>query len=51
MSFTGVGSLDHSIDKCNAWLAGIEEGFGTLPGDLRELLEPARAEPPTGGKP
>ena len=29
MSFTGVGSLDRSIGKCNAWLAGIEEGFGT----------------------
>ena len=29
MSFTGVGSLDRSIDKCNAWLAGVEEGFGT----------------------
>jgi uncharacterized protein (DUF2267 family) len=29
MSFTGVGSLDRSIQKANAWLAGIEEGFGT----------------------
>ena len=29
MSFTGVGSLDRSIGKSNAWLAGIEEGFGT----------------------
>jgi uncharacterized protein (DUF2267 family) len=29
MSFTGVCSLDRSIDKSNAWLAGIEKGFGT----------------------
>ena len=29
MSFTGVGSLDRRIGKSNAWLAGIEEGFGT----------------------
>lgn len=29
MPFTGVGTLDNSIQKANAWLAGIEEGFGT----------------------
>lgn len=29
MSFTGVDSLDASIDKANAWLADIEAGFGT----------------------
>ena len=29
MSFTGVDSLDRSIDKANAWLADIEAGFGT----------------------
>lgn len=67
MSSAGVGSFDRSVDESNAWLAGIEEGFGThdrrfayrvgrlgafalLPGDLRELLEPATAEPPAGGK-
>lgn len=68
MSSAGVGSLDRSIDESNAWLAGIEEGFGThdrrfayrvgrlrrrsrySPGDLRELLELATAEPPAGGK-
>jgi hypothetical protein len=26
MSFTGVGSLDRSIDKTNRWLADIAEG-------------------------
>ena len=29
MSFTGVDSLDRSIDKANAWLADIDDGFGT----------------------
>jgi uncharacterized protein (DUF2267 family) len=29
MSFTGVGSLDRSIDKSSAWLAGLGEGFGS----------------------
>ncbi|HEU5160849.1 MAG TPA: DUF2267 domain-containing protein [Streptosporangiaceae bacterium] len=29
MSFTGVSSLDRSIDKTNVWLADIAEGFGT----------------------
>ena len=29
MSFTGVASLDRSIDKANAWLADIDAGFGT----------------------
>ena len=29
MSFTGVDSLDRSIDKANAWLADIDGGFGT----------------------
>lgn len=29
MSFTGVDSLDRSIDKANAWLADIDAGFGT----------------------
>ncbi len=29
MSFTGVDSLDRSIDKANAWLADIDSGFGT----------------------
>ena len=41
MSFTGVGSLNRSIDKCNAWLAGIEEGFGTH--DRRLAYRVARA--------
>lgn len=41
MSFTGVGSLDRSIDKSNAWLAGIEEGFGTH--DRRLAYRVARA--------
>jgi uncharacterized protein (DUF2267 family) len=29
MSFTGVDSLDRSIDKANAWLADVDDGFGT----------------------
>jgi len=29
MSFTGVDSLDRSIDKANAWLADIDAGFAT----------------------
>ena len=29
MSFTGVDSLDGSIDKANMWLADIDAGFGT----------------------
>jgi uncharacterized protein (DUF2267 family) len=29
MSATGVGSLDHSIEITNAWLVGVEKGFGT----------------------
>jgi uncharacterized protein (DUF2267 family) len=29
MSFTGVSSLDHSIDKVNVWLAEIADEFGT----------------------
>lgn len=29
MSFTGVDSLDHSVDKANAWLADIAAGFET----------------------
>jgi uncharacterized protein (DUF2267 family) len=29
MSSTGVDSLDHSVDKTNAWLAGVERGFDT----------------------
>lgn len=41
MSFTGVGSLDRSIDKSNAWLGGIEEGFGTH--DRRLAYRVARA--------
>ena len=41
MSFTGVGSLDRSIDKSKAWLAGIEEGFGTH--DRRFAYRVARA--------
>lgn len=57
MSFTGVASLDHSIDKSNAWLAGIEEGFGThdrrlayrvARAWLHSLLQPTMAEPPGG---
>ena len=41
MSCTGVGSLDRSIDKSNAWLGGIEEGFGTH--DRRLAYRVARA--------
>lgn len=29
MSFTGVSSLDHSIDKVNTWLTDIDKGFAT----------------------
>ncbi len=29
MSFTGVGSLDRSIDKTNGWLADIDGKYGT----------------------
>lgn len=29
MSFTGVSSLDHSIDKANVWLAEVADDFGT----------------------
>jgi uncharacterized protein (DUF2267 family) len=29
MSATGVDSLDHSIEKTNAWLAAVERGFDT----------------------
>ena len=29
MSFTGVSSLDRSIDKANMWLADIDAAFGT----------------------
>ncbi len=29
MSFTGVDSLDRSIDKATAWLTDIDAGFGT----------------------
>lgn len=29
MWFTGVDSLDHGIDMADAWLAGIDAGFGT----------------------
>lgn len=29
MSFTGVGSLDHSIDLTNVWLADIAKEIGT----------------------
>jgi hypothetical protein len=47
MSLTGVGGLDRSIGKCNAWLA-VDEAFALLPAGLRELLEPAAAEPVTG---
>ena len=41
MSFTGVGRLDRSIDKSNAWLAGLGEGFGTH--DRRLAYRVARA--------
>jgi uncharacterized protein (DUF2267 family) len=34
MSSTGVNSLDHAMDKANAWLADIDAGFGT---DDRQL--------------
>lgn len=29
MPFTGAGNLDRSIDRTNAWLAGIASEFGT----------------------
>lgn len=29
MSFTGVDSLDRSIEKTNAWLKAVADGFGT----------------------
>ena len=41
MSFTGVDSLDRSIDKTNVWLADIAQGFGT--GDRRLAYRAARA--------
>jgi uncharacterized protein (DUF2267 family) len=41
MSFTDVGSPDHSLDKANTWLASIEEGFGTH--DRRLAYRVARA--------
>lgn len=41
MSFTGVDSLDRSIAKANAWLAGIDAGFGT--GDRRLAYRVLRA--------
>ena len=41
MPSTGVSSLDRSIDKSNAWLAGIEAGFGTH--DRRLAYRVARA--------
>jgi uncharacterized protein (DUF2267 family) len=41
MSFTGVDSLDRSIDKTNRWLADIAQGFGT--GDRRLAYRAARA--------
>ena len=41
MSCTGVAGLDRSIDKSNAWLADIEEGFGTH--DRRLAYRVARA--------
>ena len=41
MSFTGVDSLDRSIDKANAWLADIDAGFGT--GDRRLAYRVLRA--------
>jgi hypothetical protein len=40
MSFTGVDSLDRSIDKTNVWLADIAQGFGT--GDRRLAYRAAR---------
>ncbi len=41
MSFTGVDSLDRSIDKTNVWLADIASGFGT--GDRRLAYRVTRA--------
>jgi len=41
MSFTGVRSLDHSVDKTNAWLAEIAGEFGT--GDRQFAYRVTRA--------
>lgn len=41
MSFTGVDSLDRSIDKANAWLADIDAEFGA--GDRRLAYRVLRA--------
>ncbi|HUY44725.1 MAG TPA: DUF2267 domain-containing protein [Streptosporangiaceae bacterium] len=41
MSFTGVDSLDRSIEKANKWLADIDAGFGT--GDRRFAYRVLRA--------
>lgn len=41
MSFTGVDSLDASIDKARGWLADIDAGFGT--GDRRLAYRVLRA--------
>ncbi|MGE5292973.1 MAG: DUF2267 domain-containing protein [Micromonosporaceae bacterium] len=41
MSFTGVDSLDRSIDKTNVWLADIAREFGT--GDRRFVYRVTRA--------
>ncbi len=41
MSFTGVDSLDRSIDKTNVWLADITQRFGT--GDRRLVAADLRA--------
>jgi len=41
MSFTGVDSLDPSIDKANAWLADIDAEFGA--GDRRLAYRVLRA--------
>jgi uncharacterized protein (DUF2267 family) len=41
MSFTGVSSLDASIDKANAWLAEVAGEFGT--GDRRLAYRVTRA--------
>ncbi|HEU5388588.1 MAG TPA: hypothetical protein VFV73_22040 [Streptosporangiaceae bacterium] len=41
MSFTGVRSLDQSIDKTNAWLAEIAGEFGT--GDRQFAYRVTRA--------
>ncbi len=41
MSFTGVSSLDHSIDKVNIWLTDLEKEFATE--DRRLAYRVARA--------